>query len=76
MNALAGQGAARLQWSTLTVAAVVVAVLIAAPVLSVFSNVFIGETGGIGVKLRAGEVDPLRFGAERGGKRLDERARA
>ena len=46
MNALAGQGAARLQWSTLTVAAVVVAVLIAAPVLSVFSNVFIGETGG------------------------------
>lgn len=45
MNALAGKGAARLQWSTLTVAAVVVAVLIAAPVLSVFSNVFIGETG-------------------------------
>ena len=46
MNALAGQGAARLQWSTLTVVAVMVAVLIAAPVLSVFSNVFIGETGG------------------------------
>ena len=46
MNALAGQGAARLQWSTLTVVAVIVAVLIAAPVLSVFSNVFMGETGG------------------------------
>ena len=45
MNALAGQGAARLQWSTLTVVAVVVGVLIAAPVLSVFSNVLIGETG-------------------------------
>ena len=45
MNALAGQGAARLQWSTLTVVAVIVGVLIAAPVLSVFSNVLIGETG-------------------------------
>ncbi len=45
MNSLAAQGAARLQWSTLTVAAVVVAVLIAAPVLSVFSNVFVSDTG-------------------------------
>lgn len=45
MNSLAAQGAARLQWSTLTVVAVVVAVLIAAPVLSVFSNVFVSETG-------------------------------
>lgn len=45
MNSLAVQGARRLQWSTLTVVSVLIAVLIAAPVLSVFSNVFIGQTG-------------------------------
>lgn len=32
------------RWSTLTLVAVVIAVLIAAPVLSVFSNVFVGGT--------------------------------
>ena len=41
---MGGQGAARLEWSTLTLSAVLIATLIAAPVLSVFSNVFIGGT--------------------------------
>ena len=41
-----GRGAARMQGTSLTVVAVMVAALIAAPVLSVFSNVFVGETGG------------------------------
>ncbi|MCK2094736.1 ABC transporter permease [Thauera aromatica] len=44
MNAKGGQARARLQGSTLTSTAVVIAALIAAPVLSVFSNVFIGGT--------------------------------
>lgn len=44
MKGTGGQGTARLQWSTLTLAAVLIAALIAAPVLSVFSNVFIGGT--------------------------------
>lgn len=44
MNGMGGQGAARLEWSTLTLSAVLIATLIAAPVLSVFSNVFIGGT--------------------------------
>ncbi|APR05444.1 ABC transporter permease [Thauera chlorobenzoica] len=44
MNAKGGQARVRLQGSTLTSTAVVIAALIAAPVLSVFSNVFIGGT--------------------------------
>ncbi|AMO36565.1 ABC transporter permease [Thauera humireducens] len=39
-----GQAATGLRWSSLTVIAVLIAVLIAAPVLSVFSNVFAGGT--------------------------------
>ena len=37
----------RIRFSSLSVAAVVVAALIAAPVLSVFSNVLAGDTGGL-----------------------------
>ena len=45
MDSTAGQGAMRIRFSSLTVLAVVVATLIAAPVLSVFSNVLAGDTG-------------------------------
>ena len=45
MGSKAGQGAMRNRFSSLSVAAVVVAALIAAPVLSVFSNVLAGDTG-------------------------------
>jgi iron(III) transport system permease protein len=44
MNSSGVWGARRLQGSTLTLSAVLVAALIAAPVLSVFSNVFVGQT--------------------------------
>ncbi|ENO88523.1 ABC transporter permease [Thauera linaloolentis] len=44
MELKGGRAAWGLRWSSLTVAAVVIAALIAAPVLSVFSNVFTGGT--------------------------------
>ncbi len=37
-------GTPRMRWSTLTILAVLIAVLIAMPVISVFSNVFVGGT--------------------------------
>ncbi|TMW75051.1 iron ABC transporter permease [Thauera sp. UPWRP] len=45
MKSSGGLGPYGLQWSTLTVVAGLIAVLIAAPVASVFSNVFVGGTG-------------------------------
>ena len=44
MKRKGGQGGARLRWSTLTLGAALIAVLIAVPVISVFSNVFVGGT--------------------------------
>ncbi|QDF99745.1 iron ABC transporter permease [Azoarcus sp. DD4] len=44
MELRAGFARVAQRWSTLTAVAVVIAVLIAAPVLSVFSNVFVGGT--------------------------------
>lgn len=45
MKSLGGLGPHGLRWSTLTMVAVLIALLIAAPVVSVLSNVFVGGTG-------------------------------
>lgn len=44
MKLKGGRAASGLNWSALTLAAVIIAAFIAAPVLSVFSNVFVGGT--------------------------------
>ena len=44
MKLKGGRAASGLSWSVLTLAAVIIAAFIAAPVLSVFSNVFVGGT--------------------------------
>ena len=46
MKLKGGRVASGLNWSALTLAAVIIAAFIAAPVLSVFSNVFVGGTSG------------------------------
>ena len=52
MSWMSGQGRRGTQWSGQVVVAVLVAALIAAPVLSVFSNVFVGGTSDTWVHLR------------------------
>ncbi|MDY0072846.1 MAG: iron ABC transporter permease [Thauera sp.] len=44
MNLIAGSSSRRWRWSSLTLLALLIALLIAAPVLSVFSNIFSGGT--------------------------------